>query len=345
MSYDRALKIVHLEEVDRVGQYENLDHPGLIQAVTGRDPWEDPRQAFADAFAALDMDWAGGLPRSSHRFAPGESSKELEDGRRVTEWGVTGSSWRENFAAHTVEEVLSYDPEAETPVPDDPCAGIRSDQAFVGDATLISGIYYTTLFQHPIMTFGWELFLEAAAGEPERFQRVLEGFARVSRRVMERWAAAPPALTFIHDDIAMEQGMVFHPDWYRQRLFPLYENILEPVLQSPDTRVCFVSDGDYTPVLDDLVSLGFDGFVINDNMDLGAIAGKLGAGHFLAGNVHTSVLTLGRPEDVVREVKRCLEEAKPCAGHFIKATRDLPHNIPLENIRTYFDAVADLGKR
>jgi hypothetical protein len=33
------------------------------------------------------------------------------------------------------------------------------------------------LFQFPIMTFGWELFLTAAASEPERFQRVLQEFA------------------------------------------------------------------------------------------------------------------------------------------------------------------------
>lgn len=344
MSYDRALKVIHLEDTDRVGQHETLDHPALMAELVGYDPWEDPRQAYVDAYAALDLDWVMGVPRSAVRFAPGESSKERPDGHRVTEWGLSGSTWREEFAAHTVEEVLAYEPEDAIDVPEDPCAGIRADQALVGDTTMVTGIFYTTLFQHPIMTFGWELFLEAAAAEPERFQRVLEGFARVSQRHLEHWTQSPPALTVVHDDIAMEQGMVFHPEWYRQRLFPLYEQLLEPLRQCENTRVAFVSDGDYTPVLDDLVVLGFDGFIINDNMDLGAIARRLGADHFLVGNVRTTVLTLGRPEDVVREVERCLEEARPCAGHFIKATRDLPHNIPLENIRTYFQAVVDLGK-
>ena len=51
--------------------------------------------------------------------------------------------------------------------------------------------------------------------------------------------------------------------------------------------------------------------------------------HFIVGNVDTAVLTFGTPDDVRREVARCLEEAKPCAGHFIKAMGDLPHNIPL----------------
>ena len=345
MSRERASKTIRLEQTDRVAQQETLDHPELMRELAGYDPWDDPLQAFRDSYTALDVDWVFGLPRRGVRFEPGESVKERPDGHRTTEWGVSGSSWRDEFAVQDVAGVLAYDPETEIDVPSDPRMGIRRDQELMGDAALVTGIFYTTLFQHPIMTFGWELFLEAAASDPDAFQRVLEGFARVSRQHLERWAEDAPELILIHDDIAMELGMVFHPDWYRQRLFPLYEMLLEPVMALEQTRVAFVSDGDYTPMLDDLVALGFDGFLINDNMDLGAIARQLGADHFLIGNVRTEVLTLGSPDNVVAEVERCLEEARPCAGHVIKATRDLPHNIPLENIRAYFQAVSDLGKR
>ncbi len=114
---------------------------------------------------------------------------------------------------------------------------------------------------------------------------------------MALWAAERPPLVLIHDDIAMQQGMVFHPRWYRQRLFPLYERFLEPLLADPAIRVCFVSDGDYSAVLPDLVALGFHGFLINPNMDLAAIARAYGRDHFLVGNVDTAVLTFGSPED------------------------------------------------
>jgi len=121
--------------------------------------------------------------------------------------------------------------------------------------------------------------------------------------------------------------------------------MLEPLRNRKKTKVAFVSDGDYTLLLDDLVALGFDGFLINANMNLGEIARRIGADHFLIGNVDTAILTFGKPEDVVNEVRRCLDEARPCSGHFIKATGDLPHNVPLPNIRTYFRAVAELGIR
>ncbi len=345
MSYERAVRTAHLQPTDRVAQQETLEHPRFMQELLDFDPWEHPREAYADCYRRLDVDWIFGLPARAVKFTPGESSRAGEHGVRYTEWGLSGSSWRESFACDDVEAVLAYDPEGALDASGDPLAGVRADQARMGEAAVVSGIFYTTLFQHPIMTFGWELFLTAAAAEPERFQRVLAGFAAVSRRRLERWAAAPPPITMIHDDIALERGLVFAPEWYRRRLFPLYESVLEPVLRCPATRVAFVSDGDYTAVLDDLVALGFHGFLVNDNMDLGAIARRIGADHFLVGNVSTLVLTHGSPADVRAEVRRCLREAEPCAGHFIKATRDLPHNIPLANIRAYFAAVQEYGRR
>ncbi|MFA6109997.1 MAG: uroporphyrinogen decarboxylase family protein [Candidatus Latescibacterota bacterium] len=345
MSYQRALQTIRLQATDRVAQQETFDHPRLMQELLPYDPWDNPAQAYVDSYRALGIDWIFGLPKRALRFARGESSKAGQDGVRYTEWGLSGSAWREEYPFGEVEDVLAHDPLAGLQVPEDPLAGIRADQALMGDAAMVTGIFYTTLFQYPIMTFGWELFLTAAAAEPDRFQRVLQGFAEVSRRHLIKWAESRPELVLIHDDVALERGPVFHPDWYRQRLFPLYEYLLEPLFANGHTRVAFVSDGDYTPLLADLAALGFHGFLVNDNMDLAAIARQYGRDRFLIGNVSTLVLTHGSVEDVRREVARCLEEARPCAGHFIKATRDLPHNIPLPNLRAYFQAVEELGRR
>lgn len=348
MSRQRALDIIHLGCPGTLGHQENLDHPEFIAERIGRDPWADRYRAYIDAYASLDVDWVIGVPRPElprDAFAHA-SSIDAGGGRRATRWGMSGSYWREEYLFHDVEEVLRYDPLENTPRLDlvteerarDWRHAILETQHAMGDTALVSGIYYTTLFQYGIMAFGWPLFLTAAAAEPDRFQRVLEGFAEVSRRNLAAWAAYDPPLVLIHDDIAMQSGLVFRPEWYRRRLFPLYERILEPLFARPDIRVCFVSDGDYTPVLPDLAALGFHGFLINPNMDLGSIARALGDNHFFVGNVDTAVLTFGSTEDVRREVARCVAQAAPCAGHFIKAMGDLPHSIPLANIRAYFSA-------
>jgi len=348
MSRQRALDIIHLRCPGVSGHQENLDHPAFIAERIGRDPWEDPYRAYLDAYASLDVDWVIGVPRPELQRDAFDHASSIDagGGRRATRWGLSGSYWREEYLFHDVEEVLRYDPLENDPQLDlvteerarDWRRGILETQRAMGDAALISGIYYTTLFQYGIMAFGWPLFLTAAAAEPERFQRVLEGFAEVSRRNLAAWAEHDPPLVLIHDDIAMQSGLVFRPEWYRRRLFPLYERILEPLFARPGIRVCFVSDGDYTPVLADLAALGFHGFFVNPNMDLDTIARAHGRDRFLVGNADTAALTFGTADDVRREVARCFEQARPCVGHFIKAMGDLPHNIPLDNIRAYFDA-------
>ncbi len=347
MSYQRVLNAIHLRATDRVAQQENLDHPAFMRQVIGHDPWRDSQQAFIDTYKALDVDWIFGIPKRSVRFEPGESSRAGDDGVRYTEWGMTGSSWREEFACHDIEDVLNYDPAplySEQGI-QQTIQSCRDDQALMGSSAMVSGLYYTTLFQFPIMTFGWELFLTAAASEPERFDRVLKDFADVSFRNVTAWANSGLDLVLLHDDVAMERGLVFHPKWYRKHLFPLYERILAPVKANPAMRMAFVSDGDYTLLLDDLVALGFNGFIINANMNMAEIARRIGPDHFLIGNVSTAILTFGTTEDVRREVRRCLDDARSCSGHIIKATADLPHNIPVANMQVYFDAVNSFGRR
>ncbi len=353
MSYAREVSTSRLEPTDRVAHVEILDHPQFMRELIGYDPWSDPRQAYADAYRALDIDWVIAIPQHSVRFAPGESSRQEKDGTRYTEWGLSGSFWRGDYLFHDSESVLAFDPVANKEGERLVTVGYnqevldarRADQELMGDAAIVTGVYYTTLFQFGIMAFDWELFLATAASEPTRFQPVLRGFAEVSRRNLEAWVAEGMDLILIHDDIAMESGLVFRPAWYREHLFPLYEYLLEPVIAQPDLKVAFVSDGYYTAVFDDLVSLGFDGFMINECMDLGDIARRHGERLFLMGNVDTSVLTFGTPEDVWKEVGRTIDEARPAGGHFIRAIGDLPHNIPLDNIRAYFDAAAEIGRR
>ena len=354
MSLVRALKTIQLQPGEGIAHLENLDHPRFMQKLIGYDPWEHPRQAYADAYKALDIDWIIGIPDRVVKVPSEFSSFQSEDGTMYTEWGMSGSAWREEYQFHDIESVLSYDPirnlENEKIVTPEynfgEIARRRADQDLMGNSATITGIYYTTLFQFGIMIFNWDLFLMAAVTESDRFQRVLEKFAEVSRRNIIMWAAENMNLIFMHDDIAMERGMVFRPEWYRKHLFPLYEYILEPLKSWQDTKIAFVSDGNYSAVLDDLVSVGFDGFVINSPaMDLGEICRRLGNSIFLAGGIDINLLTQGTPDEVIRGIKECFRLIQPAKGFFMHSGGDLPHNIPMDNLQAYFDTVAELGDR
>ncbi len=218
-------------------------------------------------------------------------------------------------------------------------------QQIVGEAALATGCYYTTLFQWFIMVFGWELFLITACTYPDRFAHTVALFAELTNRRYRHWIDTWESPIFCtHDDIAITRGLVFRPAWYRTNLWPHYERNFD-VLKQAGKKIIFTSDGNYTAALDDLATLGVDGFVIDPTMDLTEIVRRYGKTKVLAGNISTRLLTLGTPEDVVDEVRRCADIGRDAPGYFFRPIGDLPHNIPLENIKAYYGAIKEFGRR
>lgn len=352
MGRQLALDAFALRPTPRVPSFEVLEHPVLIREVTGIDPFDRPRDAYVAACAALGIDWVSGFPRATYRFEDAARVRDLGGGVRVTEWGCSGSLWVEERGFATVEDVLSY-----RPLEDDRGVGVlqpayqdprrleaRADQAAAGDTVLVTGLYYTLLFQFCIMSFGWERFLEAAAVDPAGFAVVLDQFAEISRRNVAAWAADDCPVLFVHDDVAVTRGLVFSPAWYRRELFPRYERILEPAFRAGRT-VVFVSDGRFEELVDDLFALGVHGVMVDHSNDLAAILARHGGGRSVVGSIDTGILTRGTADDVRREVDRLMRLGKPYPGFFLKAAGDVPHNVPLENARAYFAAKAERGAR
>ncbi len=348
MSRERFLKAVNLQAVDRVPCNEWIDHPEYVRKLTGIDPFEDPTGAVVAAIKLLDIDWYVSIPKKAHRFDTGETKKDLGHGQYVSEWGFTGSGWHMDHGFADDEAVLDYDPlTVSTPQQRAQgyhavLEGIRADQALVGDACYISGLYYTTLFQWFILTFGWERFLMAAAAQPERFRTTIDRFAALSEEYAAFFAATDLPVFYCHDDLALTRGLVFSPQWYRQNIFPHYERIFEPIKKA-GKKIVFVSDGNYTALIDDLIAVGVDGLMVDHFVDIESVLQRYGGKVLIAGNADIAKLTFGTPDDVRADVARCMEHGRRYRGYVIKVTGDLPHNIPLENIQAYFDACRELG--
>lgn len=352
MSKSRALKAMNLESTDRVPAQEWVDHPAFVKKMTGIDPFEYPDKAILALLKKIDIDWYVNIPEKSHKFIDGETSR-IEDGVQYTEWGFTGSQWEEEDIFKTEEELLSYDPMEDTEgrirIASEEYRRGRIDQCIkgqqmAGDSSLITGLYYTTLFQNFIMAFGWEMFLVTAKIEPERFKETIERFTRFSIRNVEEWAAADIELLFCHDDLALTRGLVFPKEWYDENIFPNYERIFDPIKKA-GKKLIFVSDGNYSELIDDLFAVGVDGLMVDNYVDLEPVLKKYGDKKIICGNVDSRILTAGTKEDVYKEVKRCMDLGKRYPGYFIRAAGDLPHNIPLENIEHYFEMCRELGKR
>ncbi len=343
MSYERGWKALHLEMPDTIPHTEYCSHPKLVEAVTGIDPREDGRgwQKFFE-MTNYDFLW-------SANDGPPWEGRTTNMGHAVFQEG--GVDFDENIYCpfKSPEEVLSFDPVAEYGLP-----GLDERTQYFEDAyqegqnahpTLVfPGGYYKTIFSACIATFGWDMFLSSAPLDYERFDRVLEGFFRISMANHEAWSRTSAPVFICHDDMVWSEGAVFHPEWYRKYVFPRYKKLWS-VLKEAGKTVLFCSDGDFTEFVDDIANAGADGFIFEPLTDLELVVKRYGKTKVIMGNVDTRILTFGTKEGIYRDVKRCADLGKDCPGYFFAVGNHIPHNVPIDNALYYFELIEELGKR
>jgi hypothetical protein len=206
-------------------------------------------------------------------------------------------------------------------------------------------LYYTTLFMWPVVTFGWEPFLYAAASDPERFDQRLWGpWAKVSRKHFEALASMEEEVVFCHDDLAMGTGPVFRPAFYEKYIFPRYEWIMQPVVKA-GKKLVFVCDGNMDAFLERLLELPISGIMYeNPATSYERVLETWGkAGRGFIGGISTQILTHGTPAEVASHTREVIERGREYPGFIVSSCGQLPGNIPMENILAYFETRNELG--
>ena len=351
MCYERGLSAMYLEESDRVAQIEYISHTGLISKLYGEDPFRYPREASAKAYEKLDIDMIWWTLQS---YDPYTRAREKGEAFRVRtdSWSnLFPSTWRTTFSINSVEDVLNYEPEEEVDLTGDRFDDVVDYFAREHEKTqdlfktqLVPGGYYCTTFMWPVMTFGLEWTLKAAGRDPKRFENLLNKFAEISLRDFKAWAQCDIKAFISHDDICMTEGPMVSPKWLRRYVFPWYKKLWHE-LRRKGIRVLFCSDGNITPIVDDLAEAGADGFIMEPSCDLKLITEKYGDDKVLMGNVDLKVLTFGDEETIFNEVMRCLRTSGHCPGYFINVTGSIPDNVPLQNLEFYFKTFRKYGCR
>ena len=358
MSYERALAALRLEMPEAIPHCEYVSNRNLIFEMTGLDIdaksgkkitvmgeeyFEEVHLAFKKFYEMTDQDFFW-------------HSEELPLKGRTTSMGHAeflegGTDFNDNIFCpfKTADDVLNFDPVAEYGLPDvDECVkkfqGTLDFNRKEFPMGLWPGGYYHTLFSACITAFGWEMFLSSAPLDEERFDRVLEGFYERTRQYYNAWVKTDIEFFICHDDIVWTRGAVFHPDWYREHIFPRYKK-LWAILKESDIKVLFCSDGNFTEFVDDLAEAGADGFIFEPCTDLELIASKYGKTHVMIGNVDCRNLTFGTRQDIYNDVKRCADIGKDCPGYFFSVGNHIPSNVPPENAIYYFELIKELGKR
>jgi uroporphyrinogen-III decarboxylase len=201
--------------------------------------------------------------------------------------------------------------------------------------------FYNTMFMWPVLTFGWELFLEACM-LPE-FSRVMEEFGEINRRVFRAFARLPAKFVICHDDIVTSRGPVCSPAWMKKYIFPRYEEYWS-ILKAAGKEVIFMADGCMDRYADDVMACGARGIISEPYTDYKALA-RRHKDCFLAGEGDNRVLMRNDPQEIEAMVRSMVETGKECGGYMMCIGNHIPWNVPGEAVKRYLDLSAALARR
>ena len=342
----------------RIPHWEHWANPDAETALTGIDYYRHPRQCrlkMSQLYPQLEL----GIPASDE---PRPKPKP-DTGRHTVRWGDgETATWRHGEVYFkTEEEVFAFSPLehasefANWPhVVENWDFGSEEviynrmrmlfpaewgDRAPEGSAASIS--FYNTTFMWPLLTFGWELFLQCCLDS--RFERIMDEFAVINRRVFAAYARLPVKFVICHDDITTSRGPVCSPAWMHKYVLPRYEEYWS-TLRRAGKEIIFMADGNMDAHADDVFACGARGIISEPYTDYKRIA-RRHPDCFLAGEGDNRILLSGDDEAIRRMTLDMVETGKLTGGYMMCVGNHIPWNVPAASIKAYLDYSAEYARR
>ena len=350
---------------ERIPHWEHWSSPDAETHLTGIDYYEHPklcRERMRELYPQLGL----GVPETdAPKPRPRLSSEGLSSDplKHTVRWGDGESDTWEHGETHfqTPEDVFAFSPLAQGDftgwaIPE--ARDYRDEEKLYREyrknypaewgqqapkGSAAGAGFYNTTFMWPLLTFGWELFLECCL-DP-RFERIMEEFAEINRRVFRVFARLPVEFVTCHDDIVITRGPVCPPRWMHKYVFPRYEEYWG-MLKAAGKEVIFMSDGCMDACADDVIACGARGIISEPHTDYKAIARRHdGKNLFLAGEGDNRILTRNNADEIDAMVKAMVETAKMTGGYMMCIGNHIPWNVTPEGIRRYLDRSAEWAHR
>jgi uroporphyrinogen-III decarboxylase len=352
MSFENGWAAVNLKMTGRVPrmEFDAETHWELVKRVTGIDvAVESPEKVKAQASQAFIRAWNYDMLFAALILHEELDAKRTRMGHGTYAAGGTDYDAQTGCPFASVEEALAFAP-AQTYGQKDKAELVERFNAQYRDncranpeVVNMTGTY-VSLFSGLLSIFGWELLLTMGGMDPDGLGTVANRYAAWMQQYFEALAESETTLVYFHDDIVCTSGPLFHPRWYRKYIFPNYCNYFKPLL-ARGKKIIFISDGNYTRLVDDIAATGVAGFFFEPYTDLKYLVEHYGQTHILIGNADTRVLLNGARPQIRQEVERVMALGTRCSGFFMGVTNMIPANTPVENALYYNEVVEELSPR
>jgi len=192
---------------------------------------------------------------------------------------------------------------------------------------------------------GFENFLCDYVANPGFVERLYDRILEHTIAVCRRSAAAGADMLHFWGDVAMQDRMIVPPESWRALDKPAWKRIITETRRvAPDVKFFFHSDGNVTPIIDDIVEVGFD--ILNplqpECVNPARVKQTWGDRITLDGGGSVQrTLPMGTVEDVRREVDFLIRCCAYNGGYIFRASNVIGFDCPVENVVTFFETARD----
>lgn len=192
-----------------------------------------------------------------------------------------------------------------------------------------------------IFTAAWQLmgftrFCEQLYTNPSFVVALIERIAYIQLEVLKTIITMDAVgAVWIPDDIAYKTGLMIHPQWFKDHLFPHYARMTE-VCHANDKPVIYHSDGNLSEIIDTIIDTGFTALhpIEPEAMDIYALRKQIGTNLCLLGNISVNTLSIGSRKEIADLSKERLltlgEQGAFCLG----SGNSIPHYVCFDNYIT-----------
>lgn len=193
-----------------------------------------------------------------------------------------------------------------------------------------------------LLSMGWEGFSYALCDDRALVEALFDLYTDWYARAVKHICRLGFDFIWAGDDIAAKDGPLVSPRLFRELFLPYWRRVAEAI----SLPWIFHTDGDFLPVLDDLLSLGMNALhpLEPDAVDIGALKRRVGARVTLVGNIDINVLSMGSPAEVEQLTRATIRQAAPGGGYILSSSNSVTNACRVENVLAMVRAGREYGR-
>jgi uroporphyrinogen decarboxylase len=345
---ERFLAAIHRGLPDSVPRYAELT-PRLLETLHEKTGGGDPAEYFG--YEMREVVFHPTRQEGRHRRYLGD----LPEDTAVDEWGVAWPPAGLYHLAGMIHPMWSFTTAGEIaayPFPDVEAsyrhADLEERVSIIHRRGLAVVSGWTTIYEQAWYMRGQDTLMLDFYDHPALAEALLDRVTEVGCFIHRRYAEASVDLVRTGDDIGTQRGMMISASMWRRWLKPRLARLVRAAKDvNPSVKVLYDSDGNFVPVIPDLIEIGVDVLapLQPECNDLPWLKREFGDHLAFWGSIGVqSTLPFGTPKDVRREVRERMETIGRGGGLVIAPSHVIPPETPWENVEAFFKAVDECGR-